>query len=68
MEGYEGMSEVHYFDLGQYYDLSAGQVQCVHEVRDPTSPSAGPEIWARTNTVQFEVVEGNNRLPICAAN
>ena len=56
MEGYEGMSEVHYFDLGQYYDLSVpGRYSVYMEVRDPTSPSAGPEIWARTNTVQFEV-------------
>jgi hypothetical protein len=56
MEGYEGVSEVRHFDLAYYYDLSApGGYSVYMEVRDPSSPPNGPEIWARTNAVQFEV-------------
>jgi hypothetical protein len=56
MEGYPGMSETLTFDLGMFYDLSVpGRYSVYMEIVDPASPPNGEVIWARTNTVQFEV-------------
>jgi hypothetical protein len=56
MEGYPGMSETLTFDLGMFYNLTVpGRYSVYMEIVDPASPPNGEVIWARTNTVQFEM-------------
>jgi hypothetical protein len=44
------------YDLTKFYDLSApGRYSVWMEIRDPSGPVDGSGIWARTNTVQFEM-------------
>jgi hypothetical protein len=45
------------YDLTKYYDLNVpGKYTAYMEFRDEPKGPAGPGIWLRTNTVQFEIV------------
>lgn len=51
-----GASDVHIYDLTMFYNLSVPAKYAVYmEIRDEPKGPAGPSVWLRTNTAQFEI-------------